>query len=81
MDKKIHINFWYVIAAIFGMMFVQSLYQHTTSTTAIPYSRFQGLLNDDKVAEIGITANCDPWQPSGGSAGWAQGFRHNAGRT
>lgn len=28
-----------------------------TKITAIPYSRFQTLLNDDKVSEIGITQN------------------------
>jgi cell division protease FtsH len=57
MDKKIHINFWYVIAAILLMLWFQSLYLATTKSTPIPYSRFQTLLNEDKVAEIGITQN------------------------
>ena len=57
MDKKIHINFWYVTGAILLMLWIQSLYLASTKSTPIPYSRFQTLLNEDKVAEIGITQN------------------------
>jgi cell division protease FtsH len=57
LDKKAHINFWYVTGAILGMLLIQSYYLRATSSTAIPYSQFQGLLNADKVAEVGITAN------------------------
>jgi cell division protease FtsH len=55
MDKKVHINFWYVIAAVLGMLWIQSLYQQGTAPTPIPYSRFQTLLNDGKVAEVEIS--------------------------
>ena len=57
MDKKIHINFWYVTGAILLMLWIQSLYLASAKSTPIPYSRFQTLLNEDKVAEIGITQN------------------------
>ncbi len=57
MDKKFHINFWYVIAAILGMLWVQSLYLESTQRTPIPYSRFQTLLNDDQVAKVDIGPN------------------------
>jgi cell division protease FtsH len=57
MDKKIHINFWYVTGAILLMLWIQSLYLASIKSTPIPYSRFQTLLNEDKVAEIGITQN------------------------
>ena len=57
MDKKIHINFWYVTGVILLMLWIQSLYLASTKSTPIPYSRFQTLLNEDKVAEIGITQN------------------------
>ena len=56
-DKKTHINFWYAIAAAFGILLFQSLYLQSTKVTPIPYSRFQTLLNGGKVAEIGISAN------------------------
>ncbi len=54
MDKKFHINFWYIIAAILGMLWIQSLYLENTQRTSIPYSRFQTLLNKDKIAQIEI---------------------------
>ncbi|HEY1257871.1 MAG TPA: ATP-dependent zinc metalloprotease FtsH [Stellaceae bacterium] len=57
MDKKVHINFWYVIAAILGMLWIQSLYLESTQRTAIPYSKFQTLLNEDKIADISIAQN------------------------
>src|SRR5438874_7665727 len=53
-DKKFHINFWYVIAAVLGMLLIQDLYLESTKLTPIPYSRFQTLLNEDKVAKVAI---------------------------
>jgi cell division protease FtsH len=57
MDKKVHINFWYVIAAILGMLWIQSLYLQSTERTQIPYSRFQTLLREDQVASVDIGPN------------------------
>ena len=57
MDKKVHINFWYVIAAVLGMLWIQSLYLQSTERTPIPYSRFQALLNDGKINEVYIGPN------------------------
>jgi cell division protease FtsH len=57
MDKKVHINFWYVIAAVLGMLWIQSLYLQSTERTPIPYSRFQTLLNEDKIAQVDIGPN------------------------
>ncbi len=54
MDKKVHINFWYVIAAVLGMLWIQSLYVESTARTPIPYSKFQSLLNEDKIAKVEI---------------------------
>ena len=54
MDKKVHINFWYVIAAVLGMLWIQSLYLQSTQRTPIPYSKFQTLLNQDQVADVEI---------------------------
>ena len=56
-DKKFHINFWYVIAAVLGMLLIQDLYLESTKLTPIPYSRFQTLLNEDKIAKIEIAPN------------------------
>jgi len=57
MDKKTQINFWYVIAAMLGILLVQTLYIEGTKITPIPYSRFQTLLDQGNVAEIAITQN------------------------
>jgi cell division protease FtsH len=46
-----------VIAAILGMLWIQSLYLESTQRTAIPYSKFQTLLNEDKIADISIAQN------------------------
>jgi cell division protease FtsH len=56
-DKKVHINFWYIIAAVLGMLLIQDLYLESTKLTPIPYSRFQTLLNQDKVEKIAIAPN------------------------
>jgi cell division protease FtsH len=55
MDKKTQINFWYVIIALLGVLFVQNLYKQYTKIEPIPYSRFQTLLDQDKIAEIAVT--------------------------
>ncbi|SEJ26914.1 membrane protease FtsH catalytic subunit [Nitrosomonas eutropha] len=55
MDKKTQINFWYVLIAVMGILFIQNLYTQYTKIEPIPYSRFQTLLEEDKVAEVAIT--------------------------
>ncbi len=57
MDDKAHINFWYVMAAVLGMLFLQNLYIQYTKVEPIPYSRFQVLLEQGKIDEIAITEN------------------------
>lgn len=54
-DKKAQINFWYVLIAIISILFIQNLYTQYTKIEPIPYSRFQTLLEQDKVAEVAIT--------------------------
>ncbi len=57
MEKKQQINFWYVIAAMLLMLFIQNLYVQSTRLTAIPYSRFETLLDENKIKEVAITQN------------------------
>ncbi|MXS84583.1 ATP-dependent metallopeptidase FtsH/Yme1/Tma family protein [Nitrosomonas sp. HPC101] len=54
-DKKTQINFWYVLVAVLSVLFIQNLYTQYTKIEPIPYSRFQTLLEQDKVAEVAIT--------------------------
>jgi cell division protease FtsH len=56
-DKSFHINFWYIIAAIFGMLIIQDIYLESKKLTPIPYSQFDKLLNEDKVKEVWISQN------------------------
>jgi cell division protease FtsH len=56
-EKKQQIHFWYVIAAVLLMLFIQSLYLQSTKLTPIPYSRFEALLDANKVSEVAITQN------------------------
>ena len=55
MDKKTHINFWFVIVALLSLLLVQNLYTQYTQVEPIPYSRFQHFLEQGGVAEIAIT--------------------------
>ncbi|MCO6434635.1 ATP-dependent zinc metalloprotease FtsH [Nitrosomonas nitrosa] len=57
MDKKVQFNFWYIVIAILGMMFLQNLYNQYTRIEPIPYSRFHTLLEQGRVAEVAITEN------------------------
>ena len=57
MEKKQQIHFWYVIAAVLLMLFIQSLYLQSTKLTPIPYSRFETLLDANKIKEVAITQN------------------------
>lgn len=57
MDKKTHLNFWFVIVALLSLMMIQSFYQRYTQIEPIPYSRFQHLLEQGQIAEIAITEN------------------------
>jgi cell division protease FtsH len=57
MEKKHIINFWYVVAAIVGILLAQNFYIQGTKIAPIPYSQFQVLLDQGKVAQIAITQN------------------------
>ena len=57
MDRKAKINIWYILAALAGFMLVQGFYQQSKQYTTIPYSRFQTLLDEDKVDQVWIEQN------------------------
>ena len=46
MDKKTSFNVWYLVAAMVGVMLLQSLWQTTQQATPIPYSQFESLLRE-----------------------------------
>lgn len=55
MDKKEQVNFWYVVVAVFSVVFLQHLYTQYTQIEPISYSRFQHLLERGQIDQISIT--------------------------
>jgi cell division protease FtsH len=50
---RFHVGYW--IAAILGVLIQQYFYTTVRSVAPIPYSQFQQLLRDGKVAEVGVS--------------------------
>ena len=57
MDRKAQVHIWYDVIAILGLLFLQDLYQKSKEYTAIPYSRFEQLLDQNKIDDIFIAQN------------------------
>jgi cell division protease FtsH len=57
MDRKTKINIWYIVAALLIFALAQSFYQSSKQYTAIPYSRFQMLLDQDKIDQVWVEQN------------------------
>ncbi|NKB57657.1 MAG: ATP-dependent zinc metalloprotease FtsH [Alphaproteobacteria bacterium] len=57
MEKKTQINIWYVIAAVWAVIFLQQWWSEKQAVQTIPYSEFQQLLRENKIAQIGIAEN------------------------
>jgi len=54
-DKKTHINFWYIVLAMMLILTAQSWWEQYHRIDTIPYSEFMSLLDDGKLQEIGIS--------------------------
>ena len=53
MEKEAHINIWYFIFVFLGIMLLQE-WLGKTHVETVPYSEFQQLLQDGKIAEIRV---------------------------
>src|SRR6266699_1575538 len=51
-ERKHQFATWYIFAAFLGVMLVQSLWLRFTQVDTIPYSRFEQLLDENKIAEV-----------------------------
>jgi cell division protease FtsH len=51
-ERKHQFAVWYIFAAFLGVMLIQYLVVRFTQVETIPYSRFEQLLNDNKIAEV-----------------------------
>ncbi|MDJ0390525.1 ATP-dependent zinc metalloprotease FtsH [Roseomonas sp. E05] len=52
-QARFHIGYW--VAAFLALMLVQYMLANNQEVAAIPYSQFEQLLHDGKVAEIGVS--------------------------
>src|SRR3954451_18281975 len=55
MDKNARFHLWYAIAAFLGLLLIQYVITTTQKIAPIPYSQFQQLLREGKIAEIGVS--------------------------
>ncbi len=54
MEPKTHFNFWYFVIAMLAIMMIQSWWQEAQQVETVPYSEFQTLMRDGKVAEVSV---------------------------
>ncbi|MCW0182532.1 MAG: ATP-dependent metallopeptidase FtsH/Yme1/Tma family protein, partial [Zavarzinia sp.] len=54
MERKTKINLWYILLAVFGIFMLRDLWVQSQTVEAIPYSRFEQLLDDGKLRDLVI---------------------------
>ncbi|MFQ5773384.1 MAG: ATP-dependent zinc metalloprotease FtsH [Kiloniellaceae bacterium] len=54
MERKTHFNFWYFVLALFAVMLLQQWWSEARQVETVPYSEFQALLREGKVAEVAV---------------------------
>jgi len=52
MDRKMHINFWYVVAAVLALFAIQSWWVSYKQVETVPYSKFEQLLRNGQIEEV-----------------------------
>jgi cell division protease FtsH len=57
MEKKTQFSVWYFAFALLSVIVLQNVWQGVRTTASIPYSEFQLLLKEGKVAEISVADN------------------------
>lgn len=55
LDKKTHINFWYVVIAVLGFMLFQQWWYQRQAVETVPYSEFLVMLQKGEIDEIKIS--------------------------
>lgn len=56
MDRRMKINIWYAILAVFGILMLQNLWSQAQHVEAIPYSDFEQYLKQGRITEIVVTS-------------------------
>ncbi len=72
MDQKTTFNYWYFIAAVLGVLFLQGVFQQATQTEWLPYSKFKAYLEEGRLDQLVVTEtrivgaikNAQPGEPT-----------------
>jgi cell division protease FtsH len=56
-DRKTSFNIWYIVLALTAFVLIQGIYQSATRYTTIPYSRFDQLLDENKINRVWVEQN------------------------
>ena len=59
---------WYVLAAVLGVLLFQQFWTSYSQVETIPYSEFEALLGQGKVAEVTVSTDFDPGHAERGPA-------------
>jgi cell division protease FtsH len=57
MERQTQINIWYLIVAVFAVMWLHGLWKEARTVEPITYSEFVGYLKEGKIAEVTIREN------------------------
>jgi cell division protease FtsH len=57
MDKKAQFHTWYIVVAVLGVFAAQYFLAQFMAIEVLPYSEFQKLLQDGKIAEVTVSQN------------------------
>jgi cell division protease FtsH len=57
MERQTQINIWYLIIAVFAVMWLHGLWKEARTVEPITYSEFVGYLKEGKIAEVTIREN------------------------
>ncbi len=55
MDRKIQINGWYLVAAVFAVLAIQQWWIQSQQVETIPYSQFEQLVDAGKIQSVRVT--------------------------
>ncbi len=55
MERRQQFNFWYFVIALFGVLLVQQWWQQSQTIDVVPYSEFEQMLKDGRIAEVTVS--------------------------
>lgn len=56
MDRRMKINIWYAILAVFGIIMLQNFWSQGQHVETIPYSEFERYLKEGRLSEVTVTS-------------------------